>query len=175
MKRVTICLLLLSLVVFSCKRKKRDMLIGTWHAVKLENPDMDSFFINSQAYIDTVGKGHDAATNMQLYGVANMDSMRIILQRQYDSTKALQMNSVTNTVFKFRKDSVVILSFNGAVDSSKWYFDSDGALILDQLNSGGGDKARLEIMALSDTALKLKFQENGSNSIVTFHPETPNP
>jgi len=171
MKRTTIILLLLAIVVFSCKKSKRDMIIGKWHAVKLENPDMDSFFIKSQAYIDTIGKGHDAATNMQLYGVANMDSMRQILQVQYDSAKLMQNNAVTNTTFNFRKDSVVILSFNGNVDSSKWYFDKAGALVLDKLNDYGPDVIKMEIVTLADTVLKLRFIEDNATSTVTFHPE----
>ena len=172
MKRTTILLLLLSLVLFACKRSKREMIVGKWHAYKLENPDMDSFFINSQAYIDTIGKGHDDATNIRLYGVANMDSMRHILQSQYDSAKAMQTAAVVNTIFNFRKDSVVVLSFNGSIDSSKWYFDTKGALVLDKLNGyGPGDRITMEVVTLADTVLKLRFSENNSTSTVTFHPE----
>jgi hypothetical protein len=148
------------------------MIIGKWHAVKLENPDMDSFFIKSQIYIDTIGKGHDDSTNLRLYGVANMDSMRHILQAQYDSAKAMQYAAVTNTTFNFRKDSIVILSFNGSVDSSKWSFDKDGELVMADLNGqNAGDKIKMEIVTLADTVLKLKFKENTSVSTVTFHPE----
>jgi hypothetical protein len=172
MKRSIIAVVLLSLVLFSCKRNNKEAIIGKWHAVKLENPEMDSFFIKSQIYIDTIGKGHDAATNIQLYGVANMDSMRHILQGQYDSAKTMQDAAVNNTIFNFRKDSVVILSFNGSVDSSKWYFDASGSLVLAELNGyGPGDKIKMELVALSDTVLKLKFIENTSVSTVTFHPE----
>jgi hypothetical protein len=172
MRRSTIYIVLILLLMAACKGRKRDMLIGTWHAVKLENPDMDSFFKNSQAYIDTVGKGHDSATNMELYGVANMDSMRKFLQQQFDSTKAMQMDAVAHTVFKFRKDSIVELSFNGGMDSSRWYLDKDGALILNDLNAQSAeDKARMEIVELTADVLKLRFRENNASSVVTFHPE----
>lgn len=172
MKRTIVFILLLSLVCFACKRSKKEMIIGKWHAVKLENPDMDSFFIKSQAYIDTIGKGHDAATNMQLYGVANMDSMRVILQAQYDSAKGMQALAIENTTFNFRKDSIVVLSFSGSVDSSKWFLDESGSLVLDDLNGhGAGDKITMEVVSLSDTVLKLKFKENNATSTVTFHPE----
>ncbi len=172
MKRLVIYIALLALLVYGCKGNKRNMLIGTWHAVKLENPEMDSFFKNSQGYIDTVGKNNNAATNIALYGVANMDSMRKFLQQQYDSTKAMQMDAVAHTTFKFRKDSVVELFFNGSIDSSKWYLDKDGALILNELNAQSAeDKARMEIVELSGDVLKLRFRENTSSSVVTFHPE----
>src|SRR4051812_36404927 len=111
MKRTVILLVLLSLVIVACKRSKREMIIGKWHAVKVENPEMDDFFAKSQAYIDTIGKGNNDATNIQIYGVANMDSMRKVLQSQYDSAKMMQTLAVTNTSFNFRKDSIVMLSF----------------------------------------------------------------
>jgi hypothetical protein len=170
MKNTTIYLMLFTLVLLSCKSNKRAMLIGTWHAVKLENPEMDSFFRNSQAYIDTIGKNHDDATNIQLYGVANMDSMRKILQVQFDSTKAMQMDAIAHTTFKFRKDSIVELSFNGVADSSKWYIDATGMLVLNDLNAQTAtDKAQMEILELLGDTLKLKFMENNSSSIVTFN------
>ena len=168
-QRSTILLLLITLVLFSCKQNRRTMLIGTWHAVSLDNPDMDSFFTRSQQYIDTIGKANDTATNRRLYGVTNMDSMRHILQGQYDSAKAMQRDAVNNTVFRFRKDSMVILSFNGSIDSSRWYINDSGALILDELNGyGPGDRVKMQIEALTDTVLKLKFSENGAISTVTF-------
>jgi hypothetical protein len=172
MFRSVIIAALVPMVMLSCKHSKRDLIIGAWHAVKLDNPEMDSFFINSQAFIDTVGKGTDAAANMQLYGVANMDSMRKVLQGQYDSAKAIQMQAVTNTVFNFRKDSIVVLSFNGATDSSKWYFDESGALVLDELatNQQAG-KVKMDVLELTDATLKLKFEENNATSTVTFKRE----
>lgn len=147
------------------------MLIGNWQAVKLENPSMDSFFSKSQLYIDTVGKGNDAATNFAIYGVTNMDSMRKVLQEQYDSAKMMQAYAVSNTFFNFRKDSIVVLSFNGNVDSSKWYLDESGGLVLDELNNtAAAEKIKMVIVALGDTVLKLRFEENGAKSTVTFHP-----
>jgi hypothetical protein len=178
MKRSLLYLLLLSLIVVSCKEtetKKKDrkeMIVGTWRAVKLENPEMDSFFTNSQAYIDTVGKHNNVETNIELYGVGNMDSMRRVLQQQLDSAKSMQTNTVSNTVFSFRGDSIVVLSFNGAVDSSRWYFDAAGILVLDDLNGEtAGDKVNMEVVALTDSVLKLKFMESDTYSLVTFHPE----
>ena len=188
MRKNAIYLLLLLLVLFSCNRTRKSvltgkwqivkfennlqMLVGKWDAVLLENPEMDSFFRNSQLYIDTVGKNNDAATNLRLYGVANMDSMRVILQRQYDSTKEMLYKPVANTSFLFRDDGVAILSFHGNIDSSHWNIDSLGELILDDLNdASSGDKVNLEIISITDTALKLRFRENNAYSIVTFHPE----
>lgn len=170
MKQACFLVVFMSVVLLACREHKGAMLVGTWHAVKLENPDMDSFFIRSQQYIDTVGRGNDTAGNRRLYGVTDMDSMRRVLQGQYDSARAMQLDAVNNTVFSFRKDSIVVLSFNGSIDSSKWYINDSGALVLDELNGyGTGDRVKMQIAALTDTMLKLKFSENGAISTVTFH------
>ena len=100
-----------------------------------------------------------------------MDSMRKVLQQQYDSAKTIQANTVLNTVFKFRKDSVAILMFNDNMDSARWYMDGS-KLVLDDLNKETqGQKLNMEIISLTDTVLKLRFEENGASSTVTFHPE----
>lgn len=172
MKQTIFYLLLLIVVLASCKGNKEQKIIGKWHAVHLENPEMDSFFINSQKYIDTIGKGNDDETNLMLYGVTNMDSLRHIMQSQYDSAVTMQLEAVTNTVFDFRADSVAILSFAGNVDSGKWYFEKEGILVLEEMSGdNAGEKVTMEIVSISDTALKLKFEENDAISTVTFHPE----
>jgi hypothetical protein len=173
MRKAIVYVVFVSLALFSCNANKgpNRVLVGTWHAVKFDNPNIDSFFKNSQAYIDTVGKGNDDATNMMLYHATNMDSIRHLLQEQFDSAKLLQMNAVLNTVFTFRKDSIVILSFNGGVDSSKWSIDNTGAIELTDLTEGGaGDKLKMEIVSSSDTVLVLKFKEDSAYTTVTFHP-----
>ncbi len=171
MKKTILLVLLCTAVLYGCKHDKKSLITGKWHAVTLENPEMDSFFANSQAYIDTVGKGHDAATNIALYGIANMDSMRQLLQMQYDSAKNMQLDAVKNTIFEFRKDSVAVLVFNGQTDSTKWYFDADGVLVMEDLVGGTGDKVTMHVLELTERQMKLKFEENNSASTVTFHPE----
>lgn len=172
--RKGLLLVFLAGALFACKGRKGDenRIIGKWHAVKMENPDMDSFFVRSQKYIDTVGKGHDDATNIALYGVANMDSMRKVLQVQFDSAKLMQMNAVTTTIFTFRKDHVALLSFNGTLDSSKWNLDTTGKLVLAEMNPAGpAATVKMELLSITDSMLVLRMQENGTFSTVTFHME----
>jgi hypothetical protein len=172
MKRTIIYILFLSIIIYGCGHSKNEQLLGTWHVVRMENPEMDSFFVNSQRYIDTMGATKDTAINMALYGAANMDSLRGLMQQQFDSAKNMQMNAVKNTVFTFLKDSVSILSFSGVTDTSKWYIDKEGKLVIHKAGEGTApETVKMEILALSDTALKLKFSEERSSSIVTFHPE----
>lgn len=188
MKNTPVYLLFLLMLLCSCKQDRKKLLTGKWHVVKFENnlqlivgkwnavqmanPELDSFFINGQNYIDTVGKKNDPATNIRLYGTANMDSMRIMLQKQFDSAKNMQNSGVTTTSFYFGDDGVAILSFHGTIDSSAWGIDSLGYLVFDDLNEASkGEKVRMEIIEVSDTVLKLKFRENNVYSIVTFHPD----
>jgi hypothetical protein len=176
MKRTIALFFLLTVVFFACKTRSssdyKQKILGTWHAVRMENADMDSFFLNSQHYIDTVGKNNDDATNIRLYGVANMDSMRKILQLQYDSAKNMQNDAVVHTIFTFRPDNVAVLTFSGAVDSSKWGIDTSGKLVLSEMNPNGPvETMSMDILMLNDTVMRLKMMENNTFSTVTFYPD----
>jgi len=172
MKKTLLYIFVVTVVLFSCKRTKQQMIVGSWHAVGLENPEMDSFFKKSQLFIDTMGNTHNDALNMALYGTVNMDSVRAVMQQQYDSAKIIQKNAVLNTLFTFKKDSVAVLSFNGTVDSGKWFFNEKGALVVAPIiKEQANEKVEMEVISLSDTLLKLKLADGSSFSIVTFKPE----
>ncbi|HXS37681.1 MAG TPA: hypothetical protein VN721_13335 [Flavipsychrobacter sp.] len=172
MNKRILLLFVFTLVLFACKRDKQSMLIRKWHAISFDNPQMDEYFKEGQEYIDTVGKTADAQTNEQLYGTSNMDSVRHVLQSRLDSVKGMQVQNVQDTWFDFRKNGLAILNFSGSIDSTKWYFDDDGNLMLDELKlKGSGDRIKMNIIELNDTLLKLKFVENGAMGTVTFHPE----
>lgn len=170
MKKILL-LLGLPVLLFSCKPSKKNMLLHTWHAVDLQNKQMDTILMQGQHFIDTIGQHTDAAANLATYGTNNLDSLKKQLQIQLDTVKTMQDAAVKNTVFEFRKDSVAILNFSGKVDSTKWYLDDEGNLMLDEMKEkGAGDKLKMQILALSDTMLQLQFVEGNSNSVVTFHP-----
>ena len=171
MRITALCLLILSLALCSCK-DNRQKLLGSWHSVKLENKDIDSFFIKSQLYIDTIGKNNDEATNIAVYGTANVDSLRKLMQVRYDSAKNIQARSVTNTIFTFRKDSILLISFNGNIDTCSWVMDSTNKIAVEDLNTGGGrEKMSWEIMALDENQLVLKIPEDSTFSKITFKRE----
>jgi len=173
MKRSVFLLLFLPAAFFSCKNN-RQKLVGSWHSVRLENRDIDSFFVKSQLYIDTIGKNNDPATNMEVYGTTNIDSMRRMMQEQFDSAKSIQMRSVTNTVFNFSKDSMLYISFNGNIDTCKWILGGNNKLTVKDMNTGGtGDEMTWEILELTDTDLVIKMMQDTTFSKVTFHPEKP--
>lgn len=168
----TITILLLATCFFSCKRKKEDIIINKWQAVALQNPAMDTIIMQQQSFIDTVGKSTDAAGNVEMYGTNNMDSFRKELQTQLDSFKIMQDAAIQSTEFNFMKGGKAIVNLGGGnIDSCKWYFDDDGALILDEMKlKGAGDKIKMEVIQISDTMLKLGLNEQGSKSTVTFKP-----
>jgi hypothetical protein len=173
-KHLALPLLLLPIMLWACtsgKNDKRKLLTGVWHANKLENKDMDSFFLNTQTYIDTIGKNSTDEVNKRVYGVTNMDSMRKILQSQYDSAKNMQMDAVKNTIFDFRADSTALLTFNGSIDSSTWTITPAGELVITELHpiEGESEHVTMEILGLTDKELKLRFAENGAYSTVTFN------
>ncbi len=140
-------------------KENKELIIGTWKAIKVENKFADSFFRKGQEYIDTIGKGHDDATNIELYGTANMDSMRKALQVEMDSVKSLQEGQQAQTVFKFEKTGKVTLGVPGRTDTGDWHIKKNGQLVLVENNSadGGSSSTDVDIITLNDTALKLMF------------------
>jgi len=66
------------------------------------------------------------------------------------------------------------LDFSGNVDSSKYHFNSDKEVVLSQLNKQDGDpndSVIMQVFAISDTVLKLEFNENTSSSTITLRRE----
>ncbi len=167
-------LLLTILFLYSCGNGNNKLIIGKWRSVKIENHDKDNFFRNSQQFIDTMGKGNTDSVNIAVYGVANVDSLRRELQKQFDSAYAAQESIDTQSIFTFNEDSTVIFSFPGKNESGKWYIDKKGKLILDETNElGETEQLSVEITELKERAMKLTFireLEEGisDTSIVTF-------
>lgn len=171
MKKASL-LLALPLMLVACKQKKEDIIAKKWMGISAENPQMDSMIREQQVFLDTFGKNADAATNLAVYGITNIDSARESLRSQIKDYKAMQEHAIKNTWFDFRKDGIVLMNFSGQVDSTKWYFNEDGELVLDEQKlKGAGSVVKMEVIELTNTSLKLKFNENGMASTVLFHPD----
>lgn len=169
MKKLWVPVMLMALVATGCKRSQKQLLTGTWRSTKLENPDIDSFFAKSKMYIDTIGSSNDPAVNMELYGTNNIDSLRREMRSQYDSARNLQAQQVTNTVFTFKDNNRMFISFNGVMDTCKWTLPKENAIKLEDLNAGAhGETMTWDIVSLTDKELVLKMEENKSISKVTF-------
>lgn len=169
MNKPVMGLVMSAIMLFSCGEKPEQLIEGQWYAVKLENPAMDSFFRQSQQYIDTMGLEHDDATNIAIYGVANMDSVRRYMQAQRDSAKKMQENAVTTTVFTFLKGGDAEITMGGVTDSCKWLLDGESGLILKETGTGNDQAvSRYHIVSLTKDELKLRFFEEGDSSTVTF-------
>ena len=48
-RKIAVISILFLLVLIACGHKKS--IVGTWHSVRLENKDIDSFYIKTQQYI----------------------------------------------------------------------------------------------------------------------------
>lgn len=156
--------------ILACRNNKKDLIVGTWHSVKIENRDVDSFFVRSKIYIDTVGRSNDAATNMELYGVENMDSMRRMLQLQYDSVRAIQAEADTQTVLELSADSMATLRFPDRAETGKWYYKDERTLVLKDTNENGeAETTEIGVELLDETTLKLRFVKSDEGVADTSH------
>lgn len=164
-------LFFIPVLLLACQPSKKDMLVRNWHAVSLYNPELNDMLLKQQKFIDTVGQSTTRAADDSLYGFHNIDSIKVLLQKQLDSFKQMQQQALENTYFNFKKNGQAILTFGGNTDTTKWYFDDEGALMFDEMQEKGtGTSFKMIVQHLSDTALKLKFVQKDVSSVVTFHP-----
>ena len=161
----------LLLFAVSCKEERSEQLIGLWQEVAVINPEIDNAIRSQEAFADTVGKSTDAKQNLSLYGTDDIEAMRVALRSNLDSFRQSQARSMSATRMEFRKDSMMYIHTMDGKDSSKWYLDEDGALIMDVAALKGGDnKIRMEVLHVSDTSLKLKYTENLISTTSVFKP-----
>ena len=163
--------ILVCLTLPSCKESGGRKLIGEWQEVAVINPQLEEAIQEQQVFSDTVGSNTTAEQNKALYGTDNIDNMRASLKINLDSFRQAQYEAVKATRFDFREGGLLYIHSMDGVDSSDWYLDEDGALILDEAKlKGSGNKIRMEIAELSDTLLKLKFTEQYLTSTAVFKP-----
>lgn len=171
MMKKLIIVLPLTVLLFSCKQAKEKLIQKKWQAILLESPQMDAVLKENEQFIDTLGTHTDDATNIVIYGTTNVDSLRESLRAQFNDYKAMQAHSIKNTWFHFRKDGMVTMNFSGQPDSTLWYFDDEGVLILDEMKlKGTGNRLKMNVKSLTDDTMKLAFNEDNISSTVTFIP-----
>jgi hypothetical protein len=169
MKQLIIPACLLSLLLTACGNSKEKMLTGKWQAVKLDKAALDKQLEESRLVMDTIGTHTTPEMNQQLYGHSNPDTLKAIISAQIDESRLMQQYFLDHTSFEFRKDKIAVLIFGGEPDSASWYFDDEGALVLDDMKlKGSGDKTKMEIVSLTDTTLQLRYTENGVTSVASF-------
>lgn len=171
MKGKIVFLLVLAVTVYSCKEDYIKMLPGSWRVVKVKDHAVDSTILYSQMAIDTMGKGHDDATNMRIYGFVNMDSARKSMQALHDKTVAEKDSVDKSTLFTFRKDGMAVITFGGSKDSSHWKLDDANNLLVEDYQMGPGEVLKWKIAALDKKELKLLFNAKGDTIMVTFKRE----
>jgi len=168
----SILLIALPVVLTACSQSKEDMIVGKWEAVKVDNPQQDSFFMMQEQFLDTFGKTGDATANKAIYGFSNVDSARESLRAQLKDYKAMQQHAVENTVFDFDNKGTAIMDFSGQVDTVKWSVDKEGKYLTleESKKTSASTSIKMEVIELTKNALKLKFTDNGGTSTVSFKP-----
>jgi len=157
------------LLLTACDNAETPKIVGHWQGIHLENPSLDTYFMKTQQYIDTMGVNNSPEVNFALYGTTNVDSLRKMLRIQHDSAQYLQMNAVKNTYFHFFTDSIVVVSFNGTPDTGKWHIEEKKNLLIEEMiGEGKGSKTKMSIENLTDKELKLRFEQENAASTVTF-------
>lgn len=171
MKHILV-LSIICITLLSCEQKnKKNQLTGKWQAIALENAELDSLMKQQLQFLDTFGSNTTPEENETIYGFRNIDSARTTLKAELEEYLAMQDHAVKHTWFDFRKDGVVVMNFSGQIDSSKWYINDDGALMLDELEmKGAGARIKMEILSLTDTSLRLQLNDEGMSSVVLFEP-----
>lgn len=169
--RRSLALLSLCTLLFSCKAKKEELLPGKWKATAIENPEMERIVREQQEFIDTVGRqsGPEVAV---AYGFSNVEELKKALVADLEQFKAAKQEELNKTWFEFRKDGVAMIDFGSGTDSANWYFDEDGALILDEMKlKGSGSKLVMQVDTLTSERLQLGYDEDGVRSTVKFEKE----
>lgn len=160
----------LLLLAASCKPGREDVLARKWQEVSIRNEQIAKME-EQQAFLDTLGTHTTPAENIRLYGSSNIDSYKAVNQAFIDQYRSAQQEIVRNTWFDFRKDGVVYLHSGNGPDSAAWYFEEDGALVLDKLKlKGTGNNIRMEVLTLNDTSLKVRFELNHLTNEASFVP-----
>ncbi len=164
-----IVLLVCLLLAASCKPSRESSILGLWQETGIKNPQMAEAFDQQSIFADTVGRSTDSLTNITLYGAVSMDSFRKNLRANMDSFRRAQAKAVSETWFEFHKNGIAYLHSQEGLDSARWSFEEDGALMLDEeALKGGGAKIRMEVTALNDSELRLEYSEKYLSSIANF-------
>ena len=145
------------------------MLLGKWNATEMKSPQLDQQIADTKNFIDTVGKSTTPDENELLYGVRDMDSLRISMKENLDLTLSEQDRLIENTSLDFFSKEEVATNFGSGQDTISWFIDDEGTLIFDEMKKkGAGSKIHMEIVKLEKDSLQLRFNENGYTSTATF-------
>lgn len=170
----TVFIIAASLILFSCGKEKttKEKLTGKWRGVSQENPQLETMYKQGLLTLDTVGEHTTPEQNKELYGTTDIAAFKVEQRKVMDSFMRSQETYTKSTTIELRKDGIVYFNFNGAADSANWEINEDGELIFDEMKlKGAGEKLTMLVEYVSDTGLKLKFNEEGFVGSVTFHPE----
>lgn len=164
----------IAVTLVACTEKKEDLIAKRWQVSSWESPVMDSMVRENMAFIDTFGTNTPGDYNKNVYGVEDVtDSFRTAVRANFDEQVAMERHARENTIFEFKKDSVVYITVSDQTDSAKWYINKEDKLIIDNMTpEPQGDKFEMEIVNLTKEEMKVKLKINDDNSTIVFKPAT---
>ena len=166
MKYSRISAVLLLLLVASCKHSRQDMLMKRWQQTSVENNEINKAIKQQQDFIDTLGTHTTAQDNIEIYGSNNIDSLKQTLKAELIQFRQKQQDVKAQTWFEFKPDSNMYMHSDEGLDSAKWFLDEEGNVIMkDEENN-----MVMQVVAISDTALTLKFTQVNATSVMHFIP-----
>lgn len=174
MKKIVLPGICAVLLLASCQQTKKDMLVGKWHAVDYENPELHDMFAESEKIIDTIGSNGNAMTNFELYNTTNIDSLRAALRQSRDEAMQAQLEAIKNTTFDFGSNNKLMVNFSSKLDTGNWKFfnKEQTELELEELTGPDkGRKTRMDILKLKADTLVLKIIQDTTYTIITFNKE----
>lgn len=163
-----------SIMLFSCGKEKstKEKITGKWRGVSQENPQLDMMYKQGLVTLDTVGNSTTPEQNMELYGTTDIAAFKVEQKRVMDSFMRSQESYTKSTTIDLRNNGIVYFNFSGDIDSANWEINEKGELIFDEMKlKGSGEKLTMLVEYVSDTGMKLKFNEQDFVGSVTFHPE----
>ena len=124
---ISLCAILLT----SCETQdKKTELVGTWQAVALDAPDVEKAMQDQMNFLDTMGDHTTPEQNIEIYGKADVTSLRDSLKAVLEEYGTKQEYALEHTSFIFRADSVFVRKLNDHIDSGRWYIDPTGKLMI---------------------------------------------
>ncbi len=157
-----------ALLFASCETQdKESELVGTWQAVALDAPDVDKAMQDQMNFLDTMGSSTTPEQNMEIYGIADVSSVRDSLKHVLEEYKLVQKDAIEHTAFEFKTDSIFVRTLNGHTDTGKWYINKAGKLVIVDVKEEMKN-LKMDMLSLTDTSMRLQMQEDGVSSTVIF-------
>jgi len=162
---VGIALLLLAVILLSCRGNNEKWLCQTWKTIALKNTTMDKGIQEMKDYIDTLGQ-HDT----ELRNTIDIDSAKKSLEQILNKTMMEQSIAEKSTMMEFKANGICYTISLEGIDSAMYSLDGNLIRIDEATLKGYGETMTFEILKLTIDSLRLRLIDYGDTSIVMMIP-----